>query len=587
MAPSTTRTPRYTPRRRRRSAGDLLVGLLAIAALLALTAGVPFALVTVFGLPVPHALPALALLTHQLDLPAILKVLSLLVWVAWIQLVWCVIAEVRAAVRNAGMPRRVPLAGGTQALVHRLVTTALLVFAATTALSPALAHQALAAPHSVTATGGRGTSSSGHPGGGTGLPGGVTRQRGGGTGHGGTPASLARDVSPPGLASPPQAAHSSQAGKLYVVKPPVGRFHESLWEIAQKYLGDGRRYREIFDLNKDRVQPDGSRLTIASLIRPGWVLHMPRDAHGPGLEVVPVRDSQSAADAPGTAAAQTGAPPHRAGAHSRAGDPAAAGERSRAGERGRGQHARAGQAGAGDHPRSGDHAAPRIGLAPRITPAPASPPAPATPAAPGTAAVRGSPPGRGARPSGGATAVRRRPAAPGRRPAPTVPPPGDSCTPGAPATQTSWPRPRSSPPGSWPPWAANAASNCGSAPSAAGWSRRPGGRRWPNLRCGPGRTSRPPGCWTVACAIFPARWPWRDGSRPPWSRLTSATRTWTSGWRPRSWTRLRRGPPWATARCGGCRSPRWGGSTWTRWRTPQPRSPAWSPSAPTVPGRFW
>jgi hypothetical protein len=185
MAPSTTRTPRYTPRRRRRSAGDLLVGLLAIAALLALTAGVPFALVTVFGLPVPHALPALALLTHQLDLPAILKVLSLLVWVAWLQLVWCVIAEVRAAVRNAGMPRRVPLAGGTQALVHRLVTTALLVFAATTALSPALAHQALAAPHSVTATDGRGTSSSGHPGGGTGLPGGVTRQRGGGTGLGG------------------------------------------------------------------------------------------------------------------------------------------------------------------------------------------------------------------------------------------------------------------------------------------------------------------------------------------------------------------------------------------------------------------
>ena len=126
MAPSSTRTPRYTPRRRRRSAGDLLVGLLAIAALVALTAGVPFALVTVFGLPLPHAMPSLVLLTHQLDLPALLKVLSLLVWVAWIQLVWCVIAEVRAAVRNAGMPRRVPLAGGTQALVHRLVSAALL-----------------------------------------------------------------------------------------------------------------------------------------------------------------------------------------------------------------------------------------------------------------------------------------------------------------------------------------------------------------------------------------------------------------------------------------------------------------------------
>ena len=160
MAPPRTRAPRPAARqpasrRRRRSAGDLVVGLLAIAALAALTVGVPFALITVFGLPVPHAMPSLTLLTRQLDVPAILKVLSLLVWLAWIQLVCCVIAEIRAAVRNAGMPRRVPLAGGTQALVHQLVTAALLVFAATTALSPALAHQAAGAPHPVTTGGGR------------------------------------------------------------------------------------------------------------------------------------------------------------------------------------------------------------------------------------------------------------------------------------------------------------------------------------------------------------------------------------------------------------------------------------------------
>ena len=151
MAPPMTPAPRAAVRRRRRTAGDLLIGLLAIVALAVLTVGVPFALITVFGLPIPHALPSLALLTHQLAVPAILKVLSALVWLAWIQLVWCVIAEVRAAVRNAGMPRRVPLAGGTQALVHRLVTAALLVFAAAAALSPALAHQAPRRPHSATA----------------------------------------------------------------------------------------------------------------------------------------------------------------------------------------------------------------------------------------------------------------------------------------------------------------------------------------------------------------------------------------------------------------------------------------------------
>ncbi len=71
-----------------------------------------------------------------------------------------------------------------------------------------------------------------------------------------------------------------------MVKPPVGRFHESLWEIAENHLGNGLRYREIFEMNQGRPQPDGTRLTMASLIRPGWVLRMPRDAYGPGIEIV-------------------------------------------------------------------------------------------------------------------------------------------------------------------------------------------------------------------------------------------------------------------------------------------------------------
>src|SRR6185437_893313 len=92
-----------------------------------------------------------------------------------------------------------------------------------------------------------------------------------------------RDAASPATAE--HGAHAPAVSKIYVVKPPVGRYHESLWEIAHNHLGDGRRYGEIFEMNKDRVQPDGSKLTISSLIRPGWVLHMPRDAHGPGIEV--------------------------------------------------------------------------------------------------------------------------------------------------------------------------------------------------------------------------------------------------------------------------------------------------------------
>src|SRR6202163_3957527 len=160
MAPPTLRTRRAAVGRRR-SAGDVLAGCLAVVLLLALTVGVPLGLIRVFGAPIPHHMPGLSVLTHQIDPFAILKVLSVLVWLAWLQLVCCVVAEIRAAVRNTGMPAQVPLAGGTQALVHRLVTAALLLFTASTALSPAFAHHAapraahvISAPARPAATGG-------------------------------------------------------------------------------------------------------------------------------------------------------------------------------------------------------------------------------------------------------------------------------------------------------------------------------------------------------------------------------------------------------------------------------------------------
>src|SRR5262249_9463233 len=104
------------------------------------------------------------------------------------------------------------------------------------------------------------------------------------------------------------------AEKIYVVKPPAGRYHESLWEIAQKHLGDGRRYGEIYRLNKDRVQRDGAKLRVASLIRPGGVLHMPRDAHGPGIEIVQptVPGAGLAAAGPNGSGPTVGVHPHGA-----------------------------------------------------------------------------------------------------------------------------------------------------------------------------------------------------------------------------------------------------------------------------------
>jgi hypothetical protein len=239
---------------RHRTAGDVLAGVAAVIALTALTVGVPIALVTVVGLPLPHTLPKLSALTSQLDITAILRILSVIVWLAWIQLVWCVLAEIKAAAGGRQRPK-VPLAGATQSLAHRLVTAALLLFTAAAALTPAVVSHGPPRPaHSVSAQAMNSV----------------------------TPAI---PLSAPAVTRSP--AHAApNADKMYLVKPPVGRFHESLWEIAQNHLGDGRRYREIFELNKERVQPDGSRLTIASLIRPGWMLLMPKDAHGPGIQAV-------------------------------------------------------------------------------------------------------------------------------------------------------------------------------------------------------------------------------------------------------------------------------------------------------------
>ncbi len=68
--------------------------------------------------------------------------------------------------------------------------------------------------------------------------------------------------------------------KVYTVAAPRDGYHDNLWDIAERLLGDGRRYREIYELNKGLVQPDGRKLELARLIQPGWNLVVPDDAVG-------------------------------------------------------------------------------------------------------------------------------------------------------------------------------------------------------------------------------------------------------------------------------------------------------------------
>ena len=66
---------------------------------------------------------------------------------------------------------------------------------------------------------------------------------------------------------------------------------EFLWEIAERFLGSGYRYPEIFDLNEGRLQPDGGRLTDPTVVETGMILILPSDASGYGVQYGPLPGS--------------------------------------------------------------------------------------------------------------------------------------------------------------------------------------------------------------------------------------------------------------------------------------------------------
>ena len=277
-----------------------LHALTAAAALLALVAGVPLLLAAAVGNPLPNHLPTLTgaheALTRPLSDTAVVRVLAGCAWLAWAHLLVSVLVETVTQLRGLPAPRRLPLLGVNQALAHRLVATALLVVpaaASTTAPVAALTRAPgvpypASAPAAVAVTAAQVASSSPDV---------------------GTANDAACTVASTPVAAAPAAARA--AHKVYVVQPPHGRHYDSLWDIAERHLGDGRRYHEIYQLNRGRPQPDGGELTRASLIQPGWVLLLPPDATGPGV-------LDETTDTPPNPAAQQEHPPEPAPA-----DPAA------------------------------------------------------------------------------------------------------------------------------------------------------------------------------------------------------------------------------------------------------------------------
>ncbi|WP_415504957.1 LysM peptidoglycan-binding domain-containing protein, partial [Actinomyces slackii] len=247
-----------------------LRSILAGLVLLLIIVGLPVLMLQFLGLPpIPTSLDA-SLLMQQVSVTVLMGVLIWVLWLAWLQFTVCTVVELVSALRGRGVPAHVPLSGGPQALARKLVTAMLLVSAMAApaaAAAPVLPAQA---------------------------PAGVQAQveASGQTASQAAPASAPGDSTQDPQARPAEGVRymlgdielDAQTGaelegkRVYVVQPPDGRYHDNLWDIAERNLGEGRSYPEIYDLNVGRLQPDGRSLELARLIQPGWLLVMPESA---------------------------------------------------------------------------------------------------------------------------------------------------------------------------------------------------------------------------------------------------------------------------------------------------------------------
>ncbi|MFD2763872.1 LysM peptidoglycan-binding domain-containing protein [Micromonospora eburnea] len=229
-----------------RRTGQVLTGFGALVVLCAVLAGGPIALLAFAGNPLPDHLPTLAelgtALTSRDDGQLFLRVLAVVGWFGWATFAFSVLVELLAAALRRPAPR-LPGMSRQQRAAAALVGSVALILAA----SPAAASAAtLAAPHPAAA-----------------------------------PAVGATAVGSTVVAAPAVrvAASPVQAGSVPLQAEPVSAVADPavyrvakgdyLGEVAERYLDDFERYREVARLN---------RLADPDRIRPGQLLKLPEGA---------------------------------------------------------------------------------------------------------------------------------------------------------------------------------------------------------------------------------------------------------------------------------------------------------------------
>jgi len=291
-----------------RRGGRVLLGLAAAVALAVLLVGVPYGLARWVGWPLPHHWPTWAQTKSTLTGPftdqIMLDTLACLCWLVWAVFALDTLRALPDALADArDRTARGPLithepGDGRRTGPLRAIATVLLatILAGLLSLRP-------------------------HPGpvpGPINLAGPATR-----------PTTVVTAIQTPLVTTQPEtvaavAAHAAAQQNTprgtVTVRQPRDGIHDSLWRIAQRSLGDGNRWPEIYRLNRGLPQADGPSLQTPSLIQPGWVLRLPSTAgHAPSGPQAHRRPASARPSVPGSSLPPTSTPapslPGSAGGH--------------------------------------------------------------------------------------------------------------------------------------------------------------------------------------------------------------------------------------------------------------------------------
>ena len=217
-----------------------LTGLAALLAILALLIGLPAVLLAVGANPFPAGIPSLADVVRALAAPddgtLLLALIKIVAWLSWAFLALTMVVEILAQLRGIKAPR-LPGLQLPQGAARRLVSAAALLFITLPVVANA-AHAAPVNPGPVASAPAQ-----------TGVP--------------QPPSAAAGTPGTPPSAEAPATESPAPTRKHTVVRG------DTLWSIAEKRLGDGKRYKEIVALNPGVFHGKASAINV------GWTLNLP------------------------------------------------------------------------------------------------------------------------------------------------------------------------------------------------------------------------------------------------------------------------------------------------------------------------